>query len=120
MLGANVISELEAEYGALGRRIDGTTDSIARESLKHSLQMCASRLENARSFAQGVERINAQQEAIVQTLASALSALARMQLTPETHTPLAAHEIAATVAQMNLETSAVEQAVQEVMMLRTH
>lgn len=118
MLGANVISELEAEYGALGRRIDATTDSIARESLKHSLQMCAARLENARSFSKGVERINAQQEAIVQTLASALSALARMQLTPETHTPIAAQEIAETVAQLNLQTNAVEQAVQEVITLQ--
>ncbi|HZO90495.1 MAG TPA: hypothetical protein VFB38_19365 [Chthonomonadaceae bacterium] len=118
LLGANVVKELEEEYGALGRRLDEATDNVTRQSLQQSLQMCAARLENARALQQGLERLNVQQEAIIHTLASAQSALARMQVSPEPQAALAAEEIAETVAQMNQQTYAVEQAVQEVISLR--
>jgi hypothetical protein len=118
LMGANVIAELEAEYGALGQKLDQMTDGVARQSLQQSLQMCQARLENARALQQGLERLNVQQEAILHTLASAQSALARMQITSEPQVALAAEEIAETVAQMNQQTYAVEQAVQEVITLR--
>jgi hypothetical protein len=118
VLGTNPIAELEEEFGALGRRLDQTTDGAARQSLQQSLQMCAARLDNARAFEQGLERLKAQEEAIVQTISSAQTALARMQLVPEPQTEIAAQEIAESVAQMHQQTYAVEQAVQEVMQLR--
>jgi hypothetical protein len=118
LMGMNVIKELEREYGALGQKLDQTTDYVARQSFQQSLQMCQARLENARTLQQGLERINAQQEAILHTLASAQSALARMQIVSEPQMALAAEEIAATVAQMNQQTYAVEQAVEEVITLR--
>jgi hypothetical protein len=119
VLGSNVIAELEAEYSSLDRRLEQAQDSLTRQSLQQSLQMCATRLENARAFEQALERINAQQEAIVHALKSAQSALARMQVAPSPQTEMAAHEISETVEQMNQQTHAVEQAVQEVMTLRT-
>jgi hypothetical protein len=118
LLGMNVIAELEAEYGALGSRLDAATDPVTRQSLTQSLQMCAARLENARALEQGLERLNVQQEAILHTLASAQSALARMQVAPEPQTAFAAEQISDTVAQMNQQTYAVEQAVEEVLTLR--
>jgi hypothetical protein len=118
VMGLNSVRELETEYGELGRRLDKTIDPVARQSLEQSLEMCASRLENARVLEASLERLNTQQEAVVQTLSSALSAMARMQITPDPHTEVAAQEISQTVAQMNQQTYAVEQAVQEVVTLR--
>ncbi|HZT42642.1 MAG TPA: hypothetical protein VFA07_10805 [Chthonomonadaceae bacterium] len=118
VLGTNSAEELEAELETLRARLAETTDHIARQSLEQSVQMCAARLENARVFEQGLERLKAQEEALVHTLASVQTAVARMQLTPMPQTALAAQEIAETVSQMNQQTYAVEQAVQEVMELR--
>ena len=116
--GMNVLTELQAEYGALGRKLDAATDAVTRQSLQQSLQMCAARLENSRNIEQSLERLNAQQEAIVQTLATTLSAMARLQAAPDVRAEAAANEIAETVAQMNRQTYAVEQAVEEVVALR--
>ena len=116
--GMNVLNELQSEYGALGRKLDAATDAMTRQSIQQSLQMCAARLENARNIEQSLERLNAQQEAIVQTLATTLSAMARLQAAPDVRAEAAANEIAETVAQMNRQTYAVEQAVEEVITLR--
>ena len=117
--GMNVLNELQAEYGALGRKLDAATDAVTRQSIQQSLQMCAARLENSRNIEQSLERLNAQQEAIVQTLATTLSAMARLQAAPDVRAEAAANEIAETVAQMNRQTYAVEQAVEEVITLRS-
>lgn len=118
IMGMNSIPELEREYGELGRRLDQTTDSVARQSLQQSLQMCANRLENARNLHTSLERLNVQQEAIAQTLSSTLSAMARMQVAPDAQSALVAEEIASTISEMNQRTYAVEQAVEEVIQLR--
>lgn len=118
VLGTNSTEELEAELETLRARLAETTDSVARQSLEQSVQMCASRLADARAFQQGLERLKAQEEALVHTLASVQTAVARMQLTPMPQTALAAQEIAETVSYMNQQTYAVEQAVQEVMELK--
>ena len=120
IMGMNSIPELQAEFGALGRKLDTTTDTVTRQSLQQSLQMCAARIENARSIEQNMERLHSQQEAIVQTLATALSSMARLQAAPDVQSEAAAHEIAATVAQMNQQTYSVEQAVEEVITLRNY
>ena len=118
LLGQHAISELETEFQALGARLDQATDGITRSMIQQSLLMCATRIENARAFAQGLERLNAQQEAIVHTLSSALSAMARLQILSDPQTEVAAQEIAQTVASMSRQTRSVEQAVEEVMSLR--
>jgi hypothetical protein len=118
LLGNNVIAELEAEYGELGRRLDQTQDAISRQSLQQSLQMCQARLENARLLQDGLERLKLQQEAIVHTISTAQTAMARLQIAPQPQTEFVAQEIAATVTQMNQQTYAVERAVEEVMTLK--
>jgi len=118
VLGMNSAEELEAELETLRARLEETTDPVARQSLEQSVQMCESRLADARAFQQGLERLIAQEEALVHTLASVQTAVARMQLTPLPQTALVAQEIAETVTHMNQQTYAVEQAVQEVMELR--
>ncbi|MBC7528020.1 MAG: hypothetical protein H7308_10770, partial [Chthonomonadaceae bacterium] len=75
------------------------------------------RLESAKQLRQTLERVSGQQEAIGQTLASAVSAMARLQLAPSVHTESAAAQIAGQVTQMNRQTYAMEQAVEEVILL---
>ncbi len=118
LLGQHSTAELEREYAEIAGRLSQATDCITRSMMQQSLQMCATRLENAKAFAQGLERLNAQQEAILHTLASALSAMARLQILSNPQTEVAAQEIAQTVASMSQQTRAVEQAVEEVMSLR--
>jgi hypothetical protein len=118
LLGNNVIPELETEFGLLGRRLDAAVDPMTRQSLEQSLKMCQTRLENARALREGFTRLQAQQEAIAHTISTAQSSMARLQLAPQPQTQFMAQEIAETEAQMNQQTYAVEQAVQEVMTLR--
>ena len=117
LMGMNSVPDLEREYGDLGRKYDTATDSVVRKALEQSLQMCADRLESAKQLRQTLERVSGQQEAIGQTLASAVSAMARLQLAPSVHTESAAAQIAEQVTQMNRQTYAMEQAVEEVILL---
>ena len=119
LLGANVEVELQAEANHLRRRLEGTVDPIARASHEQSLRMIATRIETAQNLQTGLERLNAQQEAVTQTLASAFASLGRMQITADQpRADFAMQDISQTVAQMNQQTYAVEKAVEEVLTLR--
>ena len=114
LLGSNVITELEKEFGEMGRRLDEARDPLLRHQLEQALEMCSNRLENTRAFETGLARLTAQEDTLVHTLLSAETALARMQLVPEMGTPHAAMEIAAAVAEMTRSTYNAEKAVEEV------
>ncbi len=116
--GAHQVGELEAEADRLQQQERECTDPSAQISIHQSLEMCLTRLENARYFRAGIDRIIAQEEALIQTLSSALSALARMQLTPETQSAAVAEHISDTIADLNRQAYSVEQAVEEVIQLR--
>lgn len=123
MLGANVVPELRTEYDQLKLRLEAASDPVTRASLEQSRRMVLSRIENAHNLQTGLERLNTQQEAITQTLSSALSALGRMHITPDlrvdTNAEFAMNDITDTVTQMNRQTIAVESAVEEVLTLRS-
>ena len=119
LLGANVEVELQAESNHLRRRLEGVTDPIARASHEQSLRMITQRIETAQNLQVGLERLNAQQEAITQTLASAFASLGRMQAAADQpRAEYAMQDITQTVSQMNQQTYAVEKAVEEVLTLR--
>ena len=123
LLGANVVPELRTEYDRLKLRLETATDPMTRVSLEQSRRMVLSRIENAHNLQIGLERLNTQQEAITQTLSSALSSLGRMHLTADlradTNTDFAMNDITESVTQMNRQTIAVESAVEEVLTLRS-
>ncbi len=123
LLGANVVPELRTEYDQLKSRLETATDPMTRASLEQSRRMVLSRIENAHNLQIGLERLNTQQEAITQTLSSALSSLGRMHLTADlradTNTEFAMNDITESVTQMNRQTIAVESAVEEVLTLRS-
>jgi len=117
-LGASPVKELTEEQRKLEERIAESTDEITQGSLKQSLGHIKVRIDNTTSLELAIERINAQQEAIINALASSQGALARMQVAPSIQTDTAVKEIIETVAEMNRRTVAVEEAVQEVLTLR--
>jgi hypothetical protein len=119
VMGSHSVPELEAESRSLSARLAAERDEVQRRAIEQSSAMCETRLANARALAQGLDRLNAQEEAIVQTMASALSALARAQLAPGADAEAAAQQVQDTISTMNLQSQAVEQAVQEVMSLRS-
>ncbi len=117
-LGSSPVSELIEERRKLEERIAASTDEVTRGSLNQSLGHINVRIENSKNLELALERINAQQEAIVNALASSQGALARMQVAPSVQTETASKEITETVAEMNRRTVAVEEAVKEVLTLR--
>jgi hypothetical protein len=118
-LGKSSVDEAESERAELARRLDVARDSIEREALKQSLALCESRLENGRAMLPGVRRIEAQQEVILQTLLSVQSSLARLQVAPKAVSRPELEEVTRTVAGINAQTIAVEQAVEEVLTVRS-
>ncbi len=118
LLGANVVPELRAEFDRLNTRLEAASDPITRSSLEQSRRMVVSRIEDAHNLQTGLERLNTQQEAVTQTLSSALSSLGRMQITSNPNTEFAMSDIADSVTNMNQQTVAVENAVEEVLTLR--
>ena len=118
LMGANIVPELRTEYDTLKSRLDAVSDPITRSSLEQSRRMVLSRIEDAHNLQTGLERLNTQQEAITQTLSSALSSLGRMQITSNPNAEFAMDDISQSVTQMNQQTVAVESAVEEVLTLR--
>ena len=116
-MGMNSVSGIEREYGELGQKLDLATDMVVRAALQQSLQMCADRLETAKSLSMTLERVIQQQEAALQTLQSAVSAMARLQIAPSVHSEAAAQQIAEQVQQMNRQTYSMEKAIEEVITL---
>src|SRR5262249_4232261 len=116
--GSETVADLEAELADLGRRLGSAADPVAREALEQSSAMCAARLEHARALEPGFERVKAQQEVILQTLASAQASMARARMAPTPVSLPDMQRLQESVLGVNNQTRAVEEAVQEVMALR--
>lgn len=118
MLGSERLSELEAERDRIAGRLEAVSDAQARDSLQQSLSLCENRLSQASSVAPHIERLEAQQEVVIQTMQSVAASLARMQALPaDTESPVV-DEIKRSVSDVVTQVRAVEQAVQEVVSLQ--
>ena len=112
------IAESEQERDGLAARLAGATDPHARAHLEESLRLCESRLENVRALQPSVERLEAQQEVIIQTVASIQSTLARMESAHQALTAPDVEEIQQRLRAITGEARAVESALEEVTSLR--
>ena len=117
------VAALQAESEELERRRDAATDPAARQALTQSLELCAARLESARRLGPVRERVQAQQEVVTQTLLTLQGALVHRNAVPEggdasLSLPPVAARVQEVVTQINNQTRAVEEAVQEVLTLR--
>jgi hypothetical protein len=114
VLNSGDTARLEEEREQLAGRVAAASDPIARAAMQESLRMCEVRIENVGKLKPALERLDAQQEAIVQTMASVQSALARWQAAPTVADLPSLEEVQQAVVRINDETFAVERAVQEV------
>jgi hypothetical protein len=117
--GAESAAELAEERQRLAARIAKVEDPQARQDLTQSLAMCDERLGNARELSPLLERLDAQWEVIGQTLLSVQASVSRLQVAPTAITAPDVEEVKRVVGQVTAQTQAVEDAVQQVMALRS-
>lgn len=116
--GNQPIEGLESELAELVRRRDLASDSTARATMDQSIMLCSQRLADARALAPAREQAEAQQELILQALASVHASLSRMAAADSAAVQTRMGELQRTVSRVNEETRAVEDAVNEVLTLR--
>ena len=108
----------QQEVAELTRRRDAQEDPTARATMEQSLALCTGRLEHARRVEPAREQVAAQQELILQTMASVHAGLARICAAGSTPAGVDVHELQESVAGVSRQARAVEEAVTEVIALR--
>lgn len=107
-----------AELARLAAQLAEAQDPMVRSSLEESAALCRQRVENTRENEAALERVRAQRELILQTLASIQASLARLAQADQV---LTAADVAAIREQsetIQSHAEAVEGAVEEVVALR--
>jgi len=114
-MNAESADALVAQREDLRTKRSRSTDEEARRAIERSIALLETRCQVAQSLQPSLERVEAQQEVIRQTLASVQSSLARMKVAPDALTAPDIAEIQSSISEVTGQTRAVEQAVQEVM-----
>lgn len=117
--GAESAAQLTEERDRLAGRIAHVEDPQARKDLVQSLALCDERLRHARELSPLLERLDAQCEVIEQTLLSVQASVSRLQVAPTALTAPDVEEVKRVVGEVTAQTQAVEDAVQQVMALRS-
>jgi hypothetical protein len=112
------LSSIQAERALLAERLQTVEDPEARASLAKSLELCTSREGEARALTPTVDRLESQQELIIQTFGSIQSTLARLDSAHQALAVPEVDEIQRRVTEMSSEAYATESAVQEVIALQ--
>ena len=115
--GGTPVEELERELGELTARRDAQDDPLARATMDQSLDLCARRLEHARRIEPAREQVAAQQELILQTMASVQASLARICAAGTVPVQTDVSELQESVSRVNRQARAVEEAIGEVITL---
>jgi hypothetical protein len=116
-MGIRSAAQLEAERADLARRTEATTDPIALQAMQQSLQLCEERLRSIHALEPHLVRIDAQRELISHAFAAVQSSLAGSLVSSTAPGAVIVEDLQHSVRQINQQTRAVEQAVQEVMTL---
>lgn len=115
--GSEPVERILDEREALAHRAAAAQDPAARASLEESLRLCDTRLENARAIVPVLERLDAQQEVIVQTLGSMHATLARSESARQPLATPGRDELFQRLEEIGEEAQSVEKAVEEVVTL---
>ena len=118
-INAESADALVAQREDLRTKLSRTTDEAARQAIEQSIELLETRCQVAQTLQPSLERVEAQQEVILQTLASVQSSLARMKVAPDALTAPDLAVIQSSISEVTGQTRAVEQAVQEVMSIRS-
>ncbi len=115
--GADSIDALEQELAGLMARRDAQLDAETRAMMDQSVELCRRRLEASRAVEPARQKVEAQQELILQTMASVQASLGRTGGVNINAPDLYLGELRQSVDQVNTQTRAVEEAVAEVVAL---
>lgn len=118
-ISADSADALVAQREDLRTKLSRITDEVARRAIEQSIALLETRSQVAQTLQPSLERVEAQQEVIRQTLASVQSSLARMKVAPDALTTPDIAVIQSSISEVTGQTRAVEQAVQEVMSIRS-
>ncbi len=117
LMGTHVETELSAQIQSTERQLENESDPHVRETLVHNLKMFHERAENATTMRQNLQRMLGQQEAVMQTMITAQSAVARLYLAPRMDDNSQMERTSSSVQAINQHTRAVEEAIEEVLTL---
>ncbi len=118
-INAESADALVTQREELRTKLSRITDEAARRAIEQSIELLETRCQVAQTLQPSLERVEAQQEVIQQTLASVQSSLARMKVAPGVVIAPDIAEIQSSILEVTGQTRAVEQAVQEVMSIRS-
>lgn len=116
--GIQSLQKLEQELDDLLRRRELQSDPTACATMDQSIQLCQQRLADARILTPTWEQALAQQELILQAMASVHASLSRIAVADSVEAPVGVMELQRTVQEVNQRTRSVEEAVNEVLLLR--
>jgi hypothetical protein len=116
--GNQSIEGLQRELAEMVGRREAASDAKARATMDQSISLCSQRLADAMALVPARDQAVAQQELILQAMTSVHASLARMAVADSVTVRADVGELQRTVARVNLETRAVEDAVEEVLALR--
>ncbi|GDX39826.1 hypothetical protein LBMAG21_01180 [Armatimonadota bacterium] len=118
-INAESADALFAQREDLRTKLSRIADEAARRAMEQSIDLLETRCQAAQTLQPSLERVEAQQEVILQTLVSVQSSLARMKVAPAALTAPDIAVIQSSISEVTGQTQAVEQAVQEVMSVRS-
>jgi len=116
--GGPAVEELEQELASLRQRRAAQADEAARQTMDQSIDLCSRRLETARAVQPAREQAEAQQELILQTLASVQASLASTHASPSAPLAAGVEGLQQSVLQVSRQARATEEAVAEVLSVR--
>jgi hypothetical protein len=117
MSGSATVATLEQELAQLALKRDGQADPAVRATMDQSVAMCGQRLEHARRIEPLQQQAEAQQEFIVQTMASIQGSLSRIAGAGANPLPTEVAGLRETVHRVHQQTRSVEDAVAELQSL---
>jgi hypothetical protein len=116
---SNPLQPLEEERARLMERRDAASDPVEQSDLARALELCEARIEHARALQGAPGRLEAQREAIHQALASIPVGIVRQSASSGVGEHPAVVAITDTIAEIAQNAYAEEQAVAEVLALRS-
>lgn len=114
-IGLSTPAQVSSEMEEIRKRLDQTSDSMTREALERSLEICQGRLQSVRDLSLVVERVDAQLEMLAQSMRGMRDTLQRLGTAPsDTGLGLDLQPLRDTIEHASRHTQALEAAVNEV------
>jgi hypothetical protein len=113
--GGKKLARLEADRYSIEARLATTADRVARQALEEGLALCQQRVESVGSLRLALERLDAEEIVVVQSLAALADGLRRIGRSREDPSTADLTQLRAALGRVTAYASSVESAVEEVL-----